>query len=313
MNLSLKELTNWKSVSEETKDFYLGEFEDSSIDSEVRKQWRKKAARKYNDFISTIKTEGFRPDYVPIETWESWMKYWKDPKVVEKSKIASKNRCGGENTVASGTHTGGSITIGEHHKRFAIKKGRDPTPSEVHLHIHTHGHDGKYFIGERARIVHEKYQEILQRRTQTQSEVDQCQAYYEAVGGVKKRRIYSLGSQAQLHYGPNLRPSAGSDATSSIPLVNTQPAATGNLDELVMRLIPALTNSIIPALTDRLLPVVVERVRGLVSSSSSQLDTHTPTDHPLSMAPIVPVAATANIDEVLASVADDDRSSPVSH
>ncbi|XP_060182311.1 uncharacterized protein LOC132611976 [Lycium barbarum] len=150
---------NWKSFSEETNDFYLGEFEkafywDSSIDSEVRKQWRKKAARKYSDFISTIKTKGFRPDYVPIETWESWMKYWKDPKVVEKSKIASKNRCGGENAVASGTHTGGSITIGEHHKRLAIKKGRDPTPSEVHFHIHTHGHDGKSFIGERARIVH---------------------------------------------------------------------------------------------------------------------------------------------------------------
>ncbi|XP_060182310.1 uncharacterized protein LOC132611974 [Lycium barbarum] len=150
-------------------------------------------------------------------------------------------------------------------------------------------------------------------KTQTQSEVDQCQAYYEAVGGVKKRRIYGLGSQAQLYYGPNLRPSSRSDATSSIPLVNTQPAATGNLDELVMRLIPALTDSIIHALTDCMLHVIVVRVRGLVSSSSSQLDTHTPTDHPLYMAPIVPVAAIANIDEVLASVSDDDCSSPVSH
>ncbi|XP_060171801.1 protein PHOSPHATE STARVATION RESPONSE 1-like isoform X2 [Lycium barbarum] len=30
----------------------------------------------------------------------------------------------------------------------AVKKGRDPTPSEVHLHVHTHGHNGKYFVGE---------------------------------------------------------------------------------------------------------------------------------------------------------------------
>jgi len=46
------------------------------------------------------------------------MRFWKDPKVVEKSKINSKNRCGGQNAVAKGTHTGGSITIGEHRKRL---------------------------------------------------------------------------------------------------------------------------------------------------------------------------------------------------
>ncbi|XP_060188846.1 uncharacterized protein LOC132617789 isoform X1 [Lycium barbarum] len=184
---------NWKSVSQETKDFYLREFEkafywDSSIDSEVGKQWRRKAARRYCDFVSTIKGEGIRPVYVPKETWESSKKYWEDPKVVEKSKIASKNRRGGEDTVASGTHTGGSISIGEHHKSLAIKKGRDPTPSEVHLYVHTHGHDGKSFVGKMSRNT--------TKSVTTQSKVNQCQAYYEAVGGVKKRRIYGLGSQA---------------------------------------------------------------------------------------------------------------------
>ncbi|XP_059294886.1 uncharacterized protein LOC132047934 [Lycium ferocissimum] len=116
----------------------------------MRKQWRRKAARRYCDFVSTIKGEGIRLAYVLKETRESWKKYWEDPKVVEKSKIASKNRRGGEDAVASGTHTGGSISIGEHHKRLAIKNGRDPTPSEVDLHDHTHGHDEKSFVGERA-------------------------------------------------------------------------------------------------------------------------------------------------------------------
>ncbi|XP_060200780.1 uncharacterized protein LOC132629053 [Lycium barbarum] len=232
-------------------------------------------ARSYCDFVSSIKGEGIRPVYVPKETWESWKKYWADPKVIEKSKIASKNRRGGEDAAASGTHTGGSISIGDHHKRL------------------------------------EKYQEILQNQSQTQSEVDQCQAYYEAVGGVKKRRIYGLGSQAVLYYGSNLRPSSVSDATSSVPPSNAQPAATGTLDELVTRLIPALTDSIIPALTDRLLPIIVERVRGLNPLVSSQMDT--PNDHSSSMAPIVSAPATANIDQVHASVSDDDRGSSVSH
>ncbi|XP_060197805.1 uncharacterized protein LOC132626820 [Lycium barbarum] len=127
----------------------------------------------------------------------------------------------------------------------------------------------------------------------------------------KERRIYGLGSQAHLYYGPNLCPSSASDATSSVPPPNAQPAATGTLDELVTRLIPALTDSIIPALTDHLLPIIVEWVRGLNPSVSSQMDT--PNDHPSSIAPIVPTPATANIYQVRASVSDDDRGSPVSH
>ncbi|XP_059282139.1 uncharacterized protein LOC132035970 [Lycium ferocissimum] len=204
------------------------------------------------------------------------MKFWEDPKVVEKSKIASKNCRGGESAVATGTHTGNSVTIGEHRKR-----------------------------------LWKKYQEILQNETQTQSEVDHCQAYYEAVGGVKKIRIYGLGSQAQLYYGPNLLPPSGFNATSSVPPPNAQPAATKNLKELVMRLILALTDSMIPTSIDRMLPIIVERVRGLIPSVSSQ--TNTLNDHPSSMAPIVPALATANIDQVHSSISDDDRCSPVSH
>ncbi|XP_060208943.1 uncharacterized protein LOC132636223 [Lycium barbarum] len=195
------------------------------------------------------------------------MKYWQDPKVVEKSKIASKNRRRGENAVASGTRIGGSISIGEHHKRL------------------------------------EKYQEILQNQTQTQSEVDQCQAYYEAARGVKKRRIYGFGSQTQIYYRLNLRPSSASDATSSVPPLNAQLAVTENLDELVTRLILALTDSIIP--------IIIERVRGLSPSVSSQTDT--PSYHPSSMAPIFPAPATFNIDQVHASISGDDRGSPVSN
>ncbi|KAG5631782.1 hypothetical protein H5410_003499 [Solanum commersonii] len=64
---------NWKSVSQEIKDFYLGEFKkqfywDPSIDCEVKILWRKKAARRYSDFISCIKKEAVLQKYVPKET-----------------------------------------------------------------------------------------------------------------------------------------------------------------------------------------------------------------------------------------------------
>ncbi|XP_060190759.1 chaperonin CPN60-like 2, mitochondrial [Lycium barbarum] len=36
----------------------------------------------------------------------------------------------------------------------------------------------------------ERYQEILREKSQSQSDIDQCEAYYEAAGGTRKRRIY---------------------------------------------------------------------------------------------------------------------------
>ncbi|KAH0679112.1 hypothetical protein KY284_020197 [Solanum tuberosum] len=102
---------NWKGVSNDIRDGYFGEF------------------KKYFYWDSSI-NEG-----VVRTQWEV--------------KAATRNRCAGRE-VAPGTHTGGSLSIGEYRKKL----GRDPTPSELHLHIHTHGHDGKSFVGERSRIVH---------------------------------------------------------------------------------------------------------------------------------------------------------------
>ncbi|XP_070015096.1 uncharacterized protein [Nicotiana sylvestris] len=182
----------------------------------------------------------------------------------------------------------------------AIEKSRDPTPSELH------GHDEKSFVSERSRLVHEKYQQILQQQTQTQSDIDQSLAFYQATGGEKKRRIYGLRSQEKYFYGPNLRASSRSDASSSAAPPNAQSAPMENLDELVMRLIPALTDHMVPVLTDHMLPVLAERVRGLIASPSHVQDNHT--DHPSAMTPPL----TTNINEGHASLSDDDLHSPVS-
>ncbi|OIT21474.1 hypothetical protein A4A49_35331 [Nicotiana attenuata] len=149
-------------------------------------------------------------------------------------------------------------------------------------------------------LLQERYQKILQEQTQTQSDIDQCKAYYEAAGGEKKRRVYGLGSQAKCYYGPNLRGSSGSDASSSIPPSGAQSAS--NLDELVRHLIPALTEHIVPVITDHMLPVLTERVREMISSSPSL----TSTDHPLDVVPTVHVPTTATVHGVHPSVSDDD-------
>ncbi|XP_019236598.1 PREDICTED: uncharacterized protein LOC109216840 isoform X4 [Nicotiana attenuata] len=109
----------------------------------------------------------------------------------------------------------------------AVEKGRDPTPSELHLYVHTH------------RKGIRKY---YRNKHKLNLNIDQWKAYYEAAGGEKKRRVYGLGSQAKCYYGPNLHGSSGSDTSSSIPSSSAQSAS--NLNELVTRLIPALTEHI---------------------------------------------------------------------
>ncbi|XP_016504861.1 uncharacterized protein LOC107822810 isoform X2 [Nicotiana tabacum] len=146
-------------------------------------------------------------------------------------------------------------------------------------------------------------------QTQTQSKIDQSLAFYQAAGGEKKR-IYGLGSRAKYFFGPNLHASSGSNASSSAAPPNAQSAPMANLDELVMRLIPALTDHMVPVLIDNMLLVLAERVRGLIASPSHVQDNHT--DHPSAMAPLVPPPPTTNINEVHASLSDDDLHSPVS-
>ncbi|KAH0737745.1 hypothetical protein KY290_036450 [Solanum tuberosum] len=73
---------NWKSVSNDVKDGYFGEFKkkfywDVSIsESEVKRHWLVKAAIKYRNFISKIKGRGVRPGFVPEHVWERWTQLW---------------------------------------------------------------------------------------------------------------------------------------------------------------------------------------------------------------------------------------------
>ncbi|WMV13644.1 hypothetical protein MTR67_007029, partial [Solanum verrucosum] len=114
---------NWKSVSNDVKDGYFGEFKkkfywDVSIsESEVKRHWLVKAAIKYINFISKIKWRGVRPGFVPEHVWERWTQLWGSNESKKKSETNAKNRRG-SCEVAAGTHTGVSISIGEHRKKL---------------------------------------------------------------------------------------------------------------------------------------------------------------------------------------------------
>ncbi|KAM3217246.1 hypothetical protein P3L10_026689 [Capsicum annuum] len=244
---------NWKGVSQDVKDGYFGEFKNFYWDASVsevlvKQQWMKKATLCYNNFITNIKKHRatVQPEFINNHVCEKWMELWQSDDCIKKSKINSKNHCGGHE-VAAGTHTSGSITAGEHRKKLlllvlcyfsskqlleivtaavfcycsyywfyaifqqaiaavslALKIGRHPTPSELHLHVHTHNHDEKSFVGDRSRLLHERYEEIIWEKGQCESEIDQLETYYEAAGGAKKNRLFGLGSEATSYFGKKL-------------------------------------------------------------------------------------------------------------
>ncbi|XP_060211719.1 uncharacterized protein LOC132639278 [Lycium barbarum] len=119
-----------------------------------------------------------------------------------------------------------------------------------------------------------------------------------AVGGEKKSSIYGLESEAKSYYGLNLRVACGSDASSSVPPSVSKSAPTENLEELVVRLIPILT--------DHMLLIFIKQARGVISTPSHK--PNTPNDNLSVVTPIVPPPTTANVDEVDPSLSDDDCS-----
>ncbi|KAM3233228.1 hypothetical protein P3L10_018587 [Capsicum annuum] len=83
-----------------------------------------------------------------------------------------------------------------------------------HVIAYTHGHDGKSFVDERYRIVHERF-EILREKILLESDIDQFEAYYQVVEGEKKRRVFGLGSEAKGYYGQTLCVSCGKTSSSA--------------------------------------------------------------------------------------------------
>ncbi|KAH0643838.1 hypothetical protein KY290_034093 [Solanum tuberosum] len=272
---------NWKGVSQPVKDFYFGEFkkefywDSSTNENAVKRQWEIKASLRYRDFISRIKKNGTNPEYVADIVWENWMRLWQAPENVAKSETNKKIVVEEEKLLSELIQ--------------AIEKGRDPTPSELHLHVHTHDHDGKSFVDERAQIVHERYEEILREKIESESDNDQRDAYYQAADGEKKRRIYGLGIQIKSYYGPNLCISSQFDASSSIPPSVSQSAPMENMDEFVKKLIPTLT--------DHMIPILLERIQGVTYLPSHQ-SAHTPIGDASSATPMVPNKVVSDDDHI---------------
>ena len=120
-------------------------------------------------------------------------------------------------------------------------------------------------------LLPKKYQEILKNQTQTQSDGSMAVILSNNGRGKEKKDIWSWSSSKSI-LCTNFCVSSGSDASGSVPCPNTQRTPIKNVDELVVRMIPSLT--------DHLLSIFVEQVRGLILQLRLS-QTLLPTNHQL--------------------------------
>lgn len=87
----------------------------------VKQQWFQKAALCYKNFIFNIRKHRatLQLEFVNDHVREKWMELWESDDCINKSKINSKNHCGGCE-VAVGTHIGCFITAAEHQEKLVV-------------------------------------------------------------------------------------------------------------------------------------------------------------------------------------------------
>ncbi|GKA80638.1 PDR ABC-type transporter family protein [Tanacetum coccineum] len=106
------------------------------------------------------------------------------------------------------THTGGSVSYREYARKLETTLKRPPNPFELFVYTHTKNHDKETFIDKKAKTINDNVLQLREAREANHAEAESSQMvnesalYYEAVGGVKKRNMYGLGSQAFAYY-PN--------------------------------------------------------------------------------------------------------------
>nr|GLL33811.1 uncharacterized protein LOC109146588 [Ipomoea trifida] len=192
---------------------------DASIEH-VRKAFQAQAGIRYTDMVSKFKsnrTSTGKPACIHEDTWRIWEAYWDRPDVKAKSEQQRKNRMSevaGPGTGCS-RHTGGSRSAIEHYHKLRDELQKESNLFECFEHMHKKKNGA--FVDERSKKIAEEIQARHDAATQevegsTEPPViNMSQLYVDVVGGVKKQRIYGLGTKASSFINSN---SCSSSATS---------------------------------------------------------------------------------------------------
>lgn len=229
----------WKSVDEETRDFYWKEFKknyrwDPRLDADVKKTWNALVADLYKKTLCNWRRKPQPPRRVDANVWEHWQTVWSRPEWKNKSVCGKRNRCSEPAGLGTGIskHIGGSRSYVEHAIQLSADlKGKG---TSWDLFKKTHEKKDGTFVDARSHSINEKmivgFEEASQPTTNDgQSQTPSIEVidnmYFEVVGGVKKKRLYGIGSQAYVTFPDAMSGHAGRAARTSSSSANANAIA----------------------------------------------------------------------------------------
>ncbi|XP_021611854.2 uncharacterized protein LOC110614596 [Manihot esculenta] len=212
----------WKTVPNETKEFYWQEFKkyfiwDQAIDSLVKIAWQKNAAERYRGLMWEIRKRKTKNLATPDSVLRKWQETWNTSDYKEKCDKFSANRhseAGGSGSGIS-KHACRSVSQYTHQQRMRERLGREPHPHELFEAIHKRKGTDE-FVDARSKAIYEAATQ-QQEGSNEPTPINEAQLYYEAVGRQKKSRVYGLGSQASAYFH---EPSHSSFSHTSAPPVD---------------------------------------------------------------------------------------------
>ncbi|XP_073121266.1 uncharacterized protein [Henckelia pumila] len=231
-----KEGHTWRYVNVETKTYYWEKFVkkyrwDLDHDVHIRETWKTLAADLYRKTICNWRAKSQPPIGVNLQIWNKWKDIWSTSKWQEKSNKAKKNR----NTEPEGPgtglvkHTGGSRCFVEHSIKMREELNCDTTAYELFKKLHQK--KDSTWVDAKSNAVDDKMNERLLEASQPDVDGGLPQTptlesinemYIQAAGGVKRNRLYGIGSQAFVTYydvmskrGPHARTSSSADVVAA--------------------------------------------------------------------------------------------------
>ncbi|XP_073155584.1 uncharacterized protein [Henckelia pumila] len=220
---------SWKYVDKETRDLYWKSFKekyywDTLLDADVKKTWNALVADLYKKTLCNWRKKPQPPQGVDPDVWEHWQTVWSTPEWKQKSVCGKRNRCSEPAGLGTGLskHIGGSRSYVEH--AMQLRADLEHKGMCWELFKKTHEKKDGTFVDARSQAINEKMNAKFVEASQLTNEDGLPQIptgeaidnmYMEVVGGVTKKRLYGIGSQAYVTFPEAMSGHAGRAASRS--------------------------------------------------------------------------------------------------